>query len=103
MTIRQRIKVQTSVAENQYQELNKFDEEEPVVVKIEEPVAIKKEKLEITSGPKIVYNNKHTFSKYKNFRKYLNCSFQGAVTNMRYFARSKFSRSLVHKRNFSLI
>ena len=26
-----------------------------------------------------------------------------AVTNMRYFARSKFSRSLVHKRNFSLI
>ena len=88
MTIRQRIKVQTSVAEKQYQELNKSDEEEPVVVKIEEPVTIKKEKLEITSGPKIVYNNKHTFSKYKNFRKYLNCS---------------FPRSLVHKKNCSLI
>ena len=26
-----------------------------------------------------------------------------AATDMRYFARSKFSRSLVHKKNFSLI
>ena len=25
------------------------------------------------------------------------------MTDMRYFARSKFSRSLVHKKNFSLI
>ena len=30
-------------------------------------------------------------------------SLTAAVTDMRYFARSKFSKSLVHKRNFSLI
>ena len=29
--------------------------------------------------------------------------FKAAATDMRYFARSKFSRSLVHKKNFSLI
>ena len=28
---------------------------------------------------------------------------KGAATDMRYFARSKSSRSLVHKKNFSLI
>ena len=28
---------------------------------------------------------------------------KGTVTDMRYLARSKFSRSLVHKKNFSLI
>ena len=28
---------------------------------------------------------------------------KGAVTDTKYFARSKFSRSLVHKKNFSLI
>ena len=28
---------------------------------------------------------------------------KGAVTDMRYFARSKLSRNLVHKKNFSLI
>ena len=28
---------------------------------------------------------------------------KGAVTDLRYFARSKFSCSLVHKKNFSLI
>ena len=30
-------------------------------------------------------------------------SLKGAVTDMRYFARSKFSRSLVHMKNFNLI
>ena len=30
-------------------------------------------------------------------------SLKGAATDMGYFARSKFSRSLVHKKNFSLI
>ena len=29
--------------------------------------------------------------------------FKGAATDMRYFARSEFSRSLVHKKNFTLI
>ena len=29
--------------------------------------------------------------------------FKSAVTDMRYFARSKFSISLVHKKNFSFI
>ena len=29
--------------------------------------------------------------------------FKAAVTDIRYFARSKFSRSLVHKKNFDLI
>ena len=28
---------------------------------------------------------------------------KGAATDMRYFVRSKFSRSLVHKKNFSLL
>ena len=28
---------------------------------------------------------------------------KAAATDMRYFARSKFSKSLVHKKNFSLI
>ena len=28
---------------------------------------------------------------------------KGAGTDMRYFAKSKFSRSIVHKKNFSLI
>ena len=28
---------------------------------------------------------------------------KGAATDIRYFARSKFSRSLVHKKSFSLI
>ena len=28
---------------------------------------------------------------------------KGAVTDTKYFARSKFSRSLVHKKNFSLL
>ena len=30
-------------------------------------------------------------------------AFEGAVTDMRYFASSKFSRSLVHKKNSSLM
>ena len=29
--------------------------------------------------------------------------FKGAATDMRYFARSKFSRGIVHKKNCSLI
>ena len=29
--------------------------------------------------------------------------FKGAVTDMRYFARSEFFRSLVHKKNFGLM
>ena len=31
-----------------------------------------------------------------------NTYFKGAVTDMRYVARGKFSRSLVHEKNFSL-
>ena len=30
-------------------------------------------------------------------------SIKGAATDIRYFARGKFSRSLIHKKNFSLI
>ena len=33
----------------------------------------------------------------------LSASFKGAATDMRYFARSKFSRSLVHMKSFSLM
>ena len=36
---------------------------------------------------------------FKNFAS----SIKGAATDMRYFARSKFFRSYVHKKNFSLI
>ena len=32
-----------------------------------------------------------------------NTQLKVAATDMRYFARSNFSRSLVHKKNFSLI
>ena len=31
------------------------------------------------------------------------CLLKGAATDMRYFARSNFSKSLVYKKNFSLI
>ena len=30
-------------------------------------------------------------------------TFNGAATDMRYFSRSKFSRSLFHKKNFRFI
>ena len=40
----------------------------------------------------------HIELELKNLRE-----FKGAVTYMRYFATSKFSRSLVQKKNFSLI
>ena len=41
---------------------------------------------------------KMVLTKYKIWE-----AIKGAVTDMRYFARNKFSRSLVHKKNFSLI
>ena len=66
------LKTQASVAEKQYQKLNKFfkyDDEEV-------PVKIRKEKQEITCRPKRMYNNKYTFRKYKNVRKYLNYYFK---------------------------
>ena len=42
-------------------------------------------------------------SLYVDDEGYLITQFKGAVTDMRYFARSNFSRSLVHRKNFSLI
>ena len=46
--------------------------------------------------------NCKTSKNYFNFGN-LVTSLTAAVKDMRYFARSKFSKSLVHKRNFSLI
>ena len=39
-----------------------------------------------------------SFSRYQT-----KCVIKGAVADMRYFAWSKFSRSLVHKKSFSAI
>ena len=39
----------------------------------------------------------------RNYRFVGEVTFKVAATDMKYFARSKFSRSLVYKRNFSLI
>ena len=47
----------------------------------------------------IVEHKKHKFS----FILLSFVLFKGAVTDMRYFGWSKFSASLVHKKNFSLI
>ena len=44
-----------------------------------------------------------TTSNYNMFSEFLFANFKVAVTDMRYFARSKLSKSLVHKKNFSLI
>ena len=41
------------------------------------------------------FRSKHKYKK--------SCFVRGAATDMRYFARSKFCRSLVHKKKFSLI
>ena len=48
---------------------------------------------------------KHVIHEFINTNKsiFVYTSVKGAATDMRYFARSKFSRSLVHKKNFSLI
>ena len=37
------------------------------------------------------------------FNELMETLLKGAVTDMRYFVRSKFSRSLVHKKNFTLV
>ena len=60
------LKKQTSVAEKQYQRLNKlFKPDEK-----EETVTIKKEKAEITRKSNLIYDNKYSFSEYGNYKKY---------------------------------
>ena len=71
------LKTQTRVVEKQHQKLNKtFEsyEEELVTIKKEEPATIKKKKLEIIHEPKLVYNNKYSFSEYRNVGKYMDDS-----------------------------
>ena len=66
------LKTQTSVAEKQFQGLNKHFNPE----KEEKPVTIKKKK-EIISESKIVYyDNKYSFSSFKNVRQYSNISLE---------------------------
>ena len=67
MTIRQNLKAQTSVAEKQYQGLNKLFKPD----KEEEPVTIKKEKLTMTNKSKLVHDSKYSFNDYRNIRKYM--------------------------------
>ena len=65
------LKTQTSVAEKQFQGLNKhFNPENE-----EKPVTIKKKK-EIISESQIVYDNKYSFSSFKNVRQYSNISLE---------------------------
>ena len=66
------LKNQTSVAENQYQGLNKLFKSDK---KEEEPIAIKKEKPSIIIESKLMYYSKYSFSDYKNVRKYSELSF----------------------------
>ena len=68
------LKAQTSVVEKHDQKLNmtfvtfESDDEE------EEPVPIKKENLGTIHEPKLIYNNKYAFSKYRNVGKYMDDS-----------------------------
>ena len=65
------LKAQTSIAENQNQELNKlFKPDEK-----EKRVTIKKEKTVITGESKLMYDSKYSFSDYKNVRKYYDLCF----------------------------
>ena len=65
----------------------------------------------LNNGLNLWRNSKHRISKWilkKYIRTKQNFFFllldvKGAATDIRYFARSKFSRSLVHKKNFSVI
>ena len=65
------LKTQTSVAEKQYQGVNKlFKPDEK-----EQPITIKKEKQTMADKSKIVCDNKYSFSDYRNIRKYYDLSF----------------------------
>ena len=66
MNTHHKVKKQTSIVEKQYQKLNKIFESDE-----EEPVAIKKE---IIHELKLIYNNKYSFSKYRNVGKYMDDS-----------------------------
>ena len=64
--------------------------------------------IRATNKIKNKYNKKKNLAKRNpitiiNLRKRQPNGLKGAMTDMRYFARSKFSRSLANKRNFSLI
>ena len=82
-------KAQTSVVEKHDQKLNmtfmtfESDDEE------EEPLSIKKENLGTIHESKIIYNNKYTFSKYRNVRKYMD-----DFPNSKYNRLAKFYNQL---------
>ena len=57
-----------------------------------------------STHPNLMIDNWHQKTRLENVcRTKSGDIVKGAVTDMRYFARSKFSRTLVHKKNFSLI
>ena len=75
------LKAQTSVAEKQYQRLNKlFKQDEK-----EGPVTIKKEKPVIISESKLMHDNKYSFNEYKNVRKYSDLSFTSKYYKLLWF------------------
>ena len=75
------LKKQTGVAEKQYWSFSKVfkDDEE------EKPVTIKKEELEIICKPKLIYNNKYSFSEYRNVGKYMDDSFESKYNRLTKF------------------
>ena len=80
-----KLKKQTYVAEKQYQSFDKvsnYDEKE-------EPVKIQKERPLTTEESSLFYNNKYSFTEFKNVGKYYNLSFTtkcNSVNEFRNFA-----------------
>ena len=65
------LKKRTSVAEKQYEGLNKLFKSD----KKEKPVTIKKEKPAITRKSNLMYDRKFSFSDYVNIKEYYHLSF----------------------------
>ena len=59
------------------------------------------EVIKISSSAKIKISPSATYGRINIRGKKIHAKIKGAVTDMRYFARSKFFRSYVHKKNFS--
>ena len=60
------LKKQASIAEKQYQDFDVFNHDEK-----EEPLKIEKEEPLTTDDLSLFYNNKYTFSEFKNVGKYV--------------------------------
>ena len=95
------LKAETSVVEKQYQKLNKIFESDDE----EEPITIKKEKLEIIHEhePKLICNKKYSFSEYGKVAKYMDDSPESEYNRLAKFYNSlnefeKFTPSTVNRK-----